>query len=122
MRLVPFVLLLGACLTKRVETMSHPTTLHVRLAISCDGILERHLGAGEFEPVIVAEGTADIDVPGMHGGYSERNGKHSNVHDPDTYEVIRVRREDKILIGLSLKDIRALPKASDGRSLVTCGL
>lgn len=122
MRILPFafVVLSSACLTKRVETMSHPTTVRLRLAVACDGVLEQHVGAGEYQLVTVTDATADIAVPGMRGGFSERGGKRSNVHDPDTYEVVRLRRDDKVLVELSLKDIRALPKDGDGRAIVDC--
>jgi hypothetical protein len=120
MRLLPLVWLAAGCFTMRVETRSQPTTVHLRLA-QCDAVLEKHVGAGEFQVVPTDDATADIDVPGMGGGYSERGGKRSNVHDPDTYEVVRLRREDKILVGLSLKQIRALPKDTGGRAMVSCG-
>jgi hypothetical protein len=118
------LLLLAGCLTTRVETMSHPTTVHLRLAQVCsDTIVERADGSAGYVPITVTDEKADVDVPGMRGGYSERNGKHSNVHDPMTYEVIRVRNGGTVVTELSLSDVEGLPKDSEGRAVVAvhCG-
>jgi len=106
-----------ACFTTHVETMSPPTTLRLRLA--CDVVVEQW-NMTEFQPVVVENAIADVDVPGMGGGYSERGGTVSNVHDPAEYTVVRVRRGDHVLRELSINGTAKLPKADDGRSIVPC--
>lgn len=111
------VVVLSACFTKRVETMSQPTTLKLR--VTCDVVVEQW-DRTAFHPVAFENAIADVNVPAMGGGYSDRNGKISNVHDPEEYPVLRVRRGDQVLRELSIRGTAKLPKAEDGRALVPC--
>ena len=106
----------------RVETMSHPTTVHLRFTDLCGGVLEQHMGAGRYEPVAVTDKAADADIPGMGGGYSKRNGRVFDVSDPYTYDVLRLRRGNAVYTELSLEDIDKLAVDADGRRIVpvTC--
>lgn len=111
---------LTGCLTMRVETASHPTTVHLRLATSCAGDVLEHYIDGDYRPIAVEAGAATIDVPAMAGGYSERGGHVSNVHDPRGYEIMRLRRGDRVVRELSLDQVDALPKDPEGRAIVGC--
>jgi hypothetical protein len=106
-----------AC-TARYETTSQPTTLHLRFADRCDGVVLEQYRRGDVVPIAITGETADVDVPAMGGGYSERAGKVSNVHDPYKYKNLIVRKDDRVLAELSVDDVRALPKAPDGRAIV----
>jgi len=108
----------------RVETASQPTTVHLRLAQACTGnVLEAMNDHADFVSVPITDVKADIDVPSMHGGYSERGGRKSNVSDPYEYRVIRLRDGHGAVTELSLNGIEALPKDGEGRAVVpvTCG-
>src|SRR5687768_4441747 len=110
-RLLVLLLPLAGCLTTRVETMSHPTTVHVRLSQTCEGsALEVYDDRANYVPVAIVDGKADVDVPGMRGGYDERRGTKSRVSDPTTYPAIRLREGRDVVTVLSLQDLEALPK------------
>ena len=110
----------AGCFSTRVETMSQPTTVHLRLTDTCHGdvVVDRHAGAGEYELVTVDGANADVIIPAMDGGYTERGGNVSNVSNPYDYHVLRFRLRDQILRELSRNEIRALPKDPDGRAVV----
>jgi hypothetical protein len=112
------VLLILGC-TTRVETMSQPTTLRLRFAERCEGAVLEHAGRG----VAIHGETADVNVAAMRGGYSESAGRVSNVHDPHDYRVVTMRKDARVLVELSITDIRALPKDPEGRAIVRapCG-
>ena len=117
MRYLALIVMSTACWTMRVETMSPPTTLELRVA--CEVAVEQW-NLTEFVPVTFENAIADVHVPAMGGGYSERGGKRSNVHDPNEYQILRVRRGDRVLRELSINDTAKLPKAEDGRAIVPC--
>ena len=124
--------LLAACFTKRVETMSHPTTVRLRIASVCsassghgnnDAVLEQYVAdAGGWREVAMTDATATVNVPAMHGGYSERAGRQFDESNPREYPVIRVRRADRVVRELSLNQIDALPRDSGGRAIVACNV
>ncbi|HTL37841.1 MAG TPA: hypothetical protein VL326_32140 [Kofleriaceae bacterium] len=123
-RLLGLLLAVTGCLTTRVETRSQPTTVHLRLAQVCTGnVLEVMNEHADFAPITLTDDTADIEVPSMHGGYSERRGRKSNISDPYEYKVVRLRDGHGAVTELSLNGIEALPKDGEGRAVVpvTCG-
>ena len=122
-RLLGLLLAVTGCFTTRVETASQPTTVHLRLAQVCTGnVLEVMNEHADFVPITLTDDKADIEVPSMNGGYSERRGRRSNVSDPYEYRVIRLRAGHEVVTELSLNAVTALPKDSDGRAVVpvTC--
>ena len=110
---------LTACMTTRVETMSHPTTVRLRVACAGEPALE-HYTEGAYRAVAVAAGVATIEVPAMSGGYSTRAGRISNVHEPRDYPIMRLRQDDRVIRELSLHQVDALPKDAEGRTIVGC--
>jgi hypothetical protein len=118
-RLLVLLLPLAGCLTTRVETMSHPTTVHVRLSQTCATTsLEVYDEYANYVPVAIVDGKADVDVPGMRGGYDERRGTKSRVSDPTTYPAIRLHEGHETVTVLSLQDLNALPKDAEGRAVI----
>jgi hypothetical protein len=112
---------LTACLTTRVETMSHPTMVRLHLAESCAaGAVLEHYRDGDYRAIAVEAGAATVEVPAMNGGYSERGGHKSNIHEPRDYMILRLRRGERVVRELSLDQVDALPKDADGRAVVGC--
>ena len=99
--------------------MTPATTVHVRLSQVCPASeLEVYDDHANYVPVAILDERADVDVPAMHGGYDERNGKSSRVSDPSTYPAIRLRDGNSVVIVLSLHDVEALPKDGEGRAVI----
>ena len=118
-RLLVLLLATSGCLTTRVETMSQPTTVHVRLSQVCPtSALEVYDDHANYVPVAIVDEKADVSVPGMRGGYDERRGKKSRVSDPETYPAIRLRDGHAVVTVLSLHDVEALPKDGEGRAVI----
>jgi hypothetical protein len=111
------VTLVTAC-AHRVETYSHATRVSLRFTNTCNAELRRNAGAGKPETVRIVDSKAIIDVPAMGGGYTVRRGRTSDVHDPATYPVVVLKDGDRVLVELSLEQIRELPLDQDGFSLV----
>jgi hypothetical protein len=114
------VLVAVAGCTKIVETASRPTTVRLHFTDPCAASLViEHATEKGFEPVVLADARARIDVPSMDGGYSERAGHQSNVHDPSTYPIVRISSDGNAARELSLADIDALPHDPDGAAKVS---
>jgi hypothetical protein len=123
-RLLGLLLVLTGCFTMRVETRSQPTTVHLRLSQVCSGTsLEAIDDHADFNNVAITDEKADIALPAMRGGYSERAGHTSNVSDPSDYSAVRLLDGHRVVTELSLNGIAALPRDAEGRAVVpvTCG-
>jgi hypothetical protein len=110
--------LIAGCAATRVETMSHPTTVHLRLSDTCQGdvVLDRHNGGGVYQLVSIDAGKVDVVIPSMGGGYTERGGTTTDVSTD--YEVLRLRSGDRVFHrGAERTDI-AFERACRGASLV----
>ena len=119
LRLFALGIVAAGCLKTHVETMSHPVTLKLRLEPLCDGaVLEVHDKRAQFVAVPVIDAKADVHVPAMGGGYVQDGDKRTNVHDPHTYDVVRVRHGTRILVELSASDVEKLPRDAEGRAIV----
>ncbi len=105
----------------RVETRSRPATVTLHLTDTCHEtvVVERYDAVvGGYAPVVIRDETAIVELPAMDGGYDDRDGRKSNVSDPDRYKVIRVRLGDRVLRELASADVRALPHDAAGYAVV----
>lgn len=113
------LLLVSGCLTTRVETMSWPTTVHLRLSQVCPGsAVEVYDEHATYVPVAIVDEKVDVNVPAMRGGYDLRRGKKSRESDPATYPAVRLRDGHEVVTVLSLHDVGAFPKDAEGRAVI----
>ena len=114
------LVMMTACFSTRVETMSQPTTVHLRLTNTCQGafVVEAQTEHARFSPIALEGANADVTIPAMQGGYTDRGGHISNEANPNTYPAVRVREGDRVLRELSLDQIKQLPRDADGRAIV----
>jgi hypothetical protein len=114
------LLLLAGCFTRRVETVSHPRTLNVRVTPRCEAaaVLEQYRDGYQLVPLV--QGTAVLDVPSLSGGYSERNGRVFDNHDPWESPMFRLRRRQVVVRELSVNQVDALAHDADGRAILDC--
>ena len=115
-----FLLSLAACFTKRVETVSQPRTLLVRVTAQCEATATFEQYRDGYHAVPLDHGTADIDVPELSGGYSERGGHTFDKHDPWDAPMLRLRHGDHVVRELSIHQIDALDHDPAGRAIVDC--
>jgi hypothetical protein len=112
------VVLMGCAM--RVETASQPVAYRLSLTDTCgDSVVVERYDGSAYQPV----DPADVVIPSMQGGYTDRGGERSNVHDPDTYRVVRIRQRDRVLYDLSIDELNALPRDAEQRAIVRvrCG-
>lgn len=112
----------AACFTRHVETQSQPVQLHVHLTGACADRAEVQAKIDTPVEYATVEATEParytLVAPAMGGGYQERGGERSHVHDPATYPVVRIRVDGVIVHDLSTAQIRALPHDTAGYAIV----
>lgn len=104
---------------RTVETGTEARVMDLRIAGNTDGVTVHRMDPGGEKAVLRTDMRYyKLDLPAMHGGYSEALFLiRYNIHDARTYPIIRILRDGTSIQTLSIRDLQNLPEDQGMRVL-----
>jgi len=101
---------------RNVETGSMPKQYKLTMPA---GLYTMHLyrGAEQYSEVTPRNGIYNIHIPSMGGGYSQCLGIKYNVHNPNEYKILMIKKGSAVYREYSIREIEALPEQEGIREL-----
>lgn len=101
---------------RNVETGTTPRQYQLRMAA---GMYTMHLyqGAEQYIEIVPKNGIYKVSIPSMNGGYSQCLGIKYNVHNPNEYKVLMIKKSGAVHREYSISEIEALPERENVRDL-----
>ncbi|HPQ54969.1 MAG TPA: hypothetical protein PK253_17080 [Spirochaetota bacterium] len=111
-----FIIIAGSACCRNVETGSTPKQYKLTMPA---GLYTMHLyqGAEQYSEVTPRNGIYNIHIPSMGGGYSQCLGIKYNVHNPNEYKILMIKKGSAVYREYSIREIEALPEQEGIREL-----
>ncbi len=107
------------CRTVEMSVPSQEIKLLVRSDRKTNPSVYLSEGAGSFKKLKSdSKNIYNFRSPSMDGGYRSFLFFKYNIHNPNEYEIIRIKENERIIKELSLKDINELTKNESGYSVL----
>ena len=103
------------CRTVEISVPSQEIKLIVQSGRKINPSVYLSEGAGSFKKLKSDSNSIyNFNSPSMDGGYSSFLFFKYSIHNPNEYEIIQIKKNEKLIKALSLKEIKELKKESLG--------
>lgn len=111
-----FLVMVSASCCMNVETGSTPRRYCLRMPAG-PYTMHLHQGAGQYAAIVPDNGIYTVHIPSMNGGYSRCLLVKYNVHDPNEYKVLLIRKSGAVHREYSVRELDLLPEQDGIRDL-----